>query len=120
MEVTYEGEAHHPDLHHLVPVLDPPDPAVPPPQPLGARFEREAALTQSDASQTDKYDDIKPFIDFGFSRYQDEDIFYDDDNDYDYDYDYDYDTIIQALFPSPRRQRSLESLLEGPLFREYF
>ena len=123
MEVTYEGEAHHPDLH-LAPVLEHPDPAIPPPQPLGARFERDAAtLAKSDPSQPDKYDfsgDIKPFIDFGFSRYQDEDIFYDDDDDYDYDYDYDYDTIIQALFPSPRRQRSLESLLDGPLFREYF
>ena len=115
MEVTYEGEAHHPES------------AIPPPQPLGARFEREATLAKSDPSQPDKYegfndfsDDIKPFIDFGFSRYQDEDIFYDDDNDYDYDYDYDYDTIIQALFPSPRRQRSLESLLDGPLFREDF
>ena len=129
MEVTYEGEAHHPDLH-LVPVLDRPDPAIPPPQPLGARFERDAILAKSDPSQPDKYegftdfsDDIKPFIDFGFSRYQDEDIFYDDDDDdddYDYDYDYDYDKIIQALFPSPRRQRSLESLLDGPLYREYF
>ena len=127
MEVTYEGAAHHPDLH-LGPVLDRPDPAVATPQPLGARFEREAALAKSDPSPTEKYegfrdfsDDIKPFIDFGFSRYQDEDIFYDDDdNDYDYDYDYDYDTIIQALFPSPRRPRSLESLLDGPLFREDF
>ena len=124
MEVTYEGEAHHPDLH-LVPVRELPDPAIPPPPTLGARFERDAILAKSDQSQPDQYDgftsdfsdDIKPFIDFGFSRYQD-----DDDNDYefDYDYDYDYDTIVKALFPSPRRQRSLESLLDGPLFREDF
>ena len=122
MEVTYEGEAHHPDFQHLLV----PESPLPPPKPLGARFERDATLAKSDPSQSDKYDgftnfshDIKPFIDFGFSRHEDEDISY-DDNDYDYDYDYDYDTIIQALFPSPRRQRSLESLLDGPLFREYF
>ena len=124
MEVTYEGEAHHPDFQHLLV----PESPLPPPKPLGARFERDATLAKSDPSQPGKYegfrdfsDDIKPFIDFGFSRYQDQDDDdFDYDFDYDYDYDYDYETIVKALFPSPRRQRSLESLLDGPLFREDF
>ena len=124
MEVTYEGEAHHPDLHL------PPEPAIPapPPPPLGARFERDAATAPSSVSfDLDDYDggfisfsdDIKPFIDFGFNRYQDNEMVYDD-----YDYDFDYDLILDTntleLFPSPRRQRSLASLLDAPLFREYF
>ena len=130
MEVTYEGEAHHPDLQPE-PVIPPPPPPPPPTSPptrslsLGARFERDASSGASpdfddyDGGFVRFSDDIKPFIDFGFGGYleQDQDRYYDD-----YEYDY-YDLVLDRnnleLIPSPRRQRSLQSLLNDPLFREY-
>ena len=124
MEVTYEGEAQHPDLH-FVPVIDEePEPAISSLPPLGGRFQRDATLPSLDLDDYKGFisfsDDIKPFVDFGLGRYREEDYDY---NDYAFD-DYDYDLILDRnqlqLVPSPRTQRSLQSLLDDPLFREFF